>query len=383
LDAAGNLFIADEFNHRVRRVDAATGIIMSMAGNGSTIFGGDGGPATGASLLNPNGVTADIQGNVFLADRQNQRIRRVDGNTGTITTVAGNGQTGFSGDGQPAINASLNLLTGPNTITTPTGLAIDAIGNLFIADTFNHGIRRVDAGTRFITTVAGNGQQGFGGDGGPATSASLNLPAGLALDSAGNLFIADSNNLRLRRVDAASGIITTVAGSGQQSANLGDGGPATNANIYPVGVVVDRSGNLIVADSGNNLIRRVDASTGIITTVAGKVHARGDCSSWPYNGFATERCLWMPMGVSLDTGGNLFIAQTYVFACNVFRVEASTGMIADFAGTGDCGSTGDGGPATSAKVASNAVVSAPDGSGKVFITDPVNHRIRIVKPGAP
>jgi len=203
------------------------------------------------------------------------------------------------------------------------------------------------------------------------------------LDSAGNLFIADSNNFRVRRVDAASRVITTVSGSGQQTGNLGDGGPATSANIYPLDVVVDRSGNLIVADAGNNLIRRVDAFTGIITTVAGKVHTRGDCSSWPYNGFATERCLWMPMGVSLDTGGNLFIAQTYMFDCRVFRVEASTGIIANFAGIGDCGSTGDGGPATSAKVAPNGVVWAPDGSGNVFITDPGSNRIRVVKPGAP
>ncbi len=381
LDSGNNLFVADMNNHRVRRVDAASGIIATVAGDGSTTFGGDGGPATGASLSNPNGVTADIQGNVFLADRENQRVRRVDGSTGIITTVAGNGQAGFSGDGQTATNASLNLLTGTRT-STPTGLAIDAIGNLFIADTFNHRIRRVDAGTGFITTVAGNGQQGFGGDGGPATSASLNFPAGLAVDSAGNLFIADSNNFRIRRVDASSGVITTVAGSGQQTGNLGDGGPATSANIYSLGAAVDTSGNLFIADAGNNRIRRVDAFTGIITTVAGKAHTFGDCSG-PYNGPATDACLSIPMGVSLDAGGNLFIAETYIFDCRVLRVDASTGIITDFAGNGDCGFNGDGGPATSARVAPNAVVWSPDGSGNVFITDPGSNRIRVVKPGAP
>ncbi|TMB06950.1 MAG: hypothetical protein E6J71_30080, partial [Deltaproteobacteria bacterium] len=187
------VYVADQDYSVVRRVDTTTGNEIVVAGVGSLGFSGDGGPATAAALYNPTGVALDGAGNLFIADGGNQRIRRVDAGTGTITTVAGNGTFGFSGDGGPATAAALG---------TPVGVALDGAGNLFIADYYNYRIRRVDAGTGTITTVAGNGTQGFSGDGGPATAAELDGPQGVALDGAGDLFIAESGNARIRRVDA-------------------------------------------------------------------------------------------------------------------------------------------------------------------------------------
>jgi sugar lactone lactonase YvrE len=248
VDASGNLFIADEWNQRIRRVEAATGVITTVAGNGTAGFSGDGGTATSASLARPTGVAVDAAGNLFIADQWNYRIRRVEATTGVITTVAGDGRQGFGGDGGAATSASLN---------TPTRVAVDGSGNLFIADYGNARIRRVEAASGVITTVAGNGIWGFGGDGGAATSANLYFPYGLAVDGSGNLFIADYGNVRVRRVQAASGVITTVAGDGTRGFSE-DGGAATSASLDgPLGVAVDASGNLFIADPGNQRVRRV------------------------------------------------------------------------------------------------------------------------------
>jgi sugar lactone lactonase YvrE len=191
VDAAGNLLIADYGNRRIRRVDGTTGIITTVAGNGNGGFSGDGGAATSASMYNPGGVAVDAAGNLLIADTDSHRIRRVDGTTGIITTVAGNGTSGFSGDGGAATSASLY---------NPVGVAVDAAGNLLIADYWNHRIRRVDGPTGIITTVAGSVNPGFSGDGGPATSASLFWPGGVAVDAAGNLLIADTGTSRIRQV---------------------------------------------------------------------------------------------------------------------------------------------------------------------------------------
>ncbi len=317
----GNLFIADTGNQRIRRVDAA-GMITVVAGNGKSGFSGDDGPATSASLASPSGVAVDTDGSVFIADRGNHRIRRVDAATGTITTAAGNGQSGFSGDSGPATGASL---------ASPNGVAVDRLGNLFIADTGNHRIRRVAAATGIITTVAGNGQSDFSGDSGPATGASLASPSGVAVDTDGNLSIADTGNHRIRRVDAASGAITTLAG-GRGLGFGGDGGPATSASLAsPSGVAVDADGNVFIADTSNHRIRRVDAASGIITTVAGSGSAglAGD------GGSATLASLADPSGVAVDNDRNFFIAD--LFNSCIRRVDGGAGTITTVAGNGFSG----------------------------------------------
>ena len=316
LDGSGNLFIADQEIHRIRRVDAVTGIITTVAGFFFAGFNGDGIAATSARLWVPTRVALDGSGNLYIVDKDNQRIRRVDAGadgqvTGapdeTITTVAGTGIAGFSGDGGLATSSRLRF---------PRGVVVDGSGNLFIADAGNHRIRRVDNSTGIITTVAGTGIAGFSGDGGLATSARLSSPRGVALDSSGNLFIADRDNHIIRRVDADTGIITTVAGNGSCCFN-GDGIAATSAWMhFPSGVVVDGSGNLFIADRVNNRIRRVDAGadglvTGApdetITTVAGNGNLgfNGDgiaaTSAWMANTF----------DVAMDGSGNLFIADSF------------------------------------------------------------------------
>jgi uncharacterized protein (TIGR03437 family) len=244
VDAAGNLYVADTHNSRIRKVSPA-GTITTVAGNGTYGFSGDGGPATGASLHEPYGVAVDAAGNIYVADTRNSRIRKVSP-AGVITTVAGNGTYGFSGDGGPATGASL---------VYPYGVAVDAAGNIYVADSDNRRIRKVSP-TGIITTVAGSGTYGSSGDGGPATGASLNQPCGVAVDAAGNIYVADTYNSRIRKVSPA-GIITAVAGNGIDGFS-GDGGPATGASLcYPFAVAVDAAGNIYVADTSNDRIREV------------------------------------------------------------------------------------------------------------------------------
>jgi sugar lactone lactonase YvrE len=291
-DASGNLFIADTYNNRIRKV-GTNGIITTVAGNGTAAYSGDGGLATSASLYYPSGMAVDASGNLFIADTDNQRVRKVDTN-GFITTVAGDNAYEFSGDGGQATNASL---------WQPFAVAVDASGNLLIADTRNNRIRKVGA-NGIITTVAGGGNPGFFGDGGPAANADLHYPEGVALDASGNLFISDYYNQRIRKV-ATNGIITTVAGDGTNTYS-GDGGPATSAGLNgPLGVAVDASGNLFIADTSNQRIRKVGAN-GIITTEAGN-----GTDAYSGNGGApTNASLATPQGVAVDPSGNLFIADT-------------------------------------------------------------------------
>jgi uncharacterized protein (TIGR03437 family) len=242
VDSAGNLYIADLANNRIRKV--SNGVISTVAGNGTPGFSGDGGLATAAQLDQPYAVAVDSAGNLYIADCWNHRIRKVS--NGVISTVAGNGTPGFSGDNGPATSAQLS---------DPAGVAVDSSGNLFIADMFSNRIRRVSNGA--ITTVAGNGTQGFSGDNGPATSAQLSNPYAVAVDSAGNLYIADMANSRIRKV--SNGAITTVAGGGTQGLG-GDGGPATSAQLSASGVAVYASGSPLIADSGNNRIRQLVAA---------------------------------------------------------------------------------------------------------------------------
>ena len=256
-------------------------------------------PGVGAAIGIASGVAADAAGNVYFASSSLNSVFKLD-RSGVMTRVAGNSRPGYSGDGGPATSARLTLHTPYDSL--PTGVTVDNAGNLFITDTSNHRVRRVSAGG-IITTVAGDGVPGFSGDGGPAVSAHLNYPAGVAADEAGNLFIADLVNNRVRKV-APSGIITTVAGSGTK-AYSGDGGPAASAGLnQPRGVAVDGAGNLFIADAYNFSIRKV-ALNGIITTVAG-VGTRGFSTD---GGPASSTRLDFPTRVAVDASGNLFIAD--------------------------------------------------------------------------
>jgi len=254
LDSAGNLYIADSGNRRVRKVTSA-GIISTIAGTGVQGFSGDGGPATSAQLNTPASIIFSA-GNLYIADSSNQRIRRISSD-GTITTVAGNGVTGFSGDGGPATGASLAF---------PLGMAMDSGGNLYFADGNNNRVRRISpAGV--ITTVAGDGVGHFAGDQGPASSASLDVPEDVAFDGAGNLYIADAGNNRVRKVDS-SGLISTLAGMGDNGFS-GDGGPATEAMLnFPWGLTTDFTGSVYIADRVNSRVRVVSGSLTGLPTLA-------------------------------------------------------------------------------------------------------------------
>jgi trimeric autotransporter adhesin len=236
------------------------GIITTVAGNGTAGYKGDGGPAASAMLNGPQFVAVDASGNVYLTDTSNNRIRMVTKSTGIITTVAGDGTSDNVGEGGLATSASLKY---------PRGVAVDALGNIYIADPGNGRIRLVTKSTGIITTVAGDGTSGYKGDGGPATSASFSYTAGIVVDASGNIYIADTYNHRIRMVTKSTGMVNTVAGDGTMGFR-GEGGLATSASLYgPYGVAVDVSGNIYIADAQNYRIRLVTKSTGIITTVAG------------------------------------------------------------------------------------------------------------------
>jgi streptogramin lyase len=223
LDSVGNIYIVDTYNYRIRKIDAATKIITTVVGDGTAKFRGDGGLATNASIRKSYDVALDTAGNLFIADTHNHVIRKVDAATGIINTVVGQGErSGFEGDGGLATLAKLN---------SPTGVYVDAAGNIYVADTKNDVIRKVDATTNIINTVAGNGTPGPAGDGGLATLAQLDYPEAVWVDGAGNMFIVDTNNCRIRRVDATTGIITTVAGTTYCGYN-GNNQPATDAALY-------------------------------------------------------------------------------------------------------------------------------------------------------
>jgi sugar lactone lactonase YvrE len=293
LDRAGNLYIADYNYNRIRKVDKVTGIITTVAGNGILGYSGDGGPAISASISLPYGVAVDGAGNLYIADLGNGCIRMVAAATGIITTVAG-APTSALGDGGPATSASLG----------PYDVKVDALGNLYIADYGNNRVRMVAAGTGIITTVAGNGVRTYSGDGVPAATASLAYPDGIALDNAGNIYISEEAG-RIRKVAVDTGIITTVAGTGVE-AYSGDGGPATSAQLYyPEGIAVDDAGNLYIGDVGNSRIRKVSSLTGIITTIAGNgiPGFKGD------GGPAINAELWGGEGVALDSSGNIYVAD--------------------------------------------------------------------------
>ena len=418
VDTAGNIYVADCDANVVYEINHDTGIMTAVAGNGIGGYSGDGGAATAAELNNPIAVAVDSSGDLFIADSGNEVIREVSP-SGTITTFAGNGQCGYSGDDGPATNAEF---------TDPNDVAVDSAGDVFIADTFNDVVREVYHATGEIATVAGTGAYGYSGDGGAATAATLAYPAAVAVDSVGNLYIADLLNCVIRKVDA-SGTITTFAGTGQYGYS-GDGVPATAATMgYPTSVAVDSSGDLFIGDDFNNVVREVDAASGKIYTIAGTgvygysgdgeatsaeisyaghvaVDAAGDIiisggtgqvvrevshvtqvittiagnGALGYTGDggpAPDAAFQLANGIATDATGNVYVVDTYA---NVVRkIDSTTGIITTIAGTGTAGYSGDGGPATDAELNDPTAV-AVDSFGNVFISDYGNDVVREVDP---
>ena len=301
VDSSGNVYFADLFSNVVRKVAAGSGVITTVAGTGIAGYSGDGGPATSAELFGPNGVALDGFGDLYISEFPNCVLRKVNLSNGLISTVAGNGTCAASaGDNGPAASAQLAF---SNCVAT------DSLGNIYLCD--NQRIREVNAATGIITTVAGNGGSGYSGDGGPAISASFRIPMAVAVDRFGNLFIADQENNVIRKVSASDGTIATVAGNGYGAPYYGgysgDGGPATSAELYyPNGVAVDSAGNLYIAEYYNQVVRKVTASNGVISTFAG-IHALScaETDAAP----ATSGFLCGPEGLAVDTAGDLFIAE--------------------------------------------------------------------------
>jgi uncharacterized protein YjiK len=290
-DSSGNIYIVDSNNNRIRKIDT-NGNITTVAGDGTGGFGGDNGAATSAQINTPRGIAIDSSGNIYIADTSNHRIRKVATN-GTITTIAGTGTEGYSGDGGAAISAQFYY---------PYSLAFDSDGNLYVADMWNKCIRKIDTNGD-ISTVAGTGTYGYSGDGGVATSAQISQPFGIAIDSNDNLYIADTYNDRIRKVTAITGIITTIAGDGTNGFS-GDGGNATDAQLNnPFGVAVDSSGKIYIADSMNSRIRKVDTN-GTISTLAGGGSGVAD------GGNALSAILSNPTNVAVDNSGNIYIANS-------------------------------------------------------------------------
>lgn len=295
-DGSGNVYIAESANHRIRRIAYGSNVINTIAGTGTATYGGDGGAATAADLNTPTGVAVDAAGNIYICDQNNHRVRRINVSTGIITTVAGNGTAGATGDGGAATAARLNR---------PFAIAFDAAGNYYIADRNNSRIRRVNIATGIITTVAGTGTAGYNGDGISATTAQINFPQGITVGPSGNLYIADNGNNRIRMVDISTGLISTAAGNGG-TGYAGDGVAATATGLNsPTAVAFDGSGNYYIADMNNHAVRMVNTGTGLITTTAGTGTSsyNGDCIS------PTAAQISLPSGFAFDFSGNLMISD--------------------------------------------------------------------------
>ena len=379
LDKNGNFYLASESDNRIYEINAA-GTLTIFAGTGARGYGGDNGPATSAALNSPVSVAVDGSNNVFIADTGNLRIRRVDAVTHTITTVAGNGTSGSAGNGGPATSAELSF---------PFGVYVDGSGNIFISELFPNLIQEVVAATGDIQIVAGNGTQGYTGDGGPATSAELGEPYAVSGDASGNIYIADATNSVIREVyctntavvctppvGLAANDINTVAGTGvacpSSTTSCGDGGPATSAQLnFPEGVFVDGSGNIFIADSGNSRIREVGVANRTIQTVAGTGTAgfSGD------GGSAVSAELSNPFTVLVDGTGNIYIQD--VGNVLIREVIAATGNIQTFAGNGFPQFSGDGYPATDAALDQPAGATS-DGNSNLYVSDSNNDVVREV-----
>jgi sugar lactone lactonase YvrE len=346
--------------------------ISAAVGSGTAGFSGDGSSAVKAEVNFPSSMVLDSAGNLYIADQANYRIRKVD-TSGNISTIAGIGTTGDVGDGKAASSAQIG---------SAGGIAVDSSGSLFFSDTANHVIRKIDSkGT--ITLFAGTGTAGFSGDTTPytiaggianvvATSAKINAPTGIAVDSKGNVYFSDTGNNRIRRVSVTDSSITTVAGDGFGD-YYGDGAGSIYSEVnHPVGLAFDASDNLFIADSLNHRIRKISASNGIISTVAG-IGRPGKADN---GGYAVNSLLHYPTSVSVDSTGNLYIAD---FINNRIRMVNTSGLISTVAGSGRFGKGGDDGPALSATMFFPCSVLVGT-AGKVYVIDSLNTRIRLLTP---
>jgi DNA-binding beta-propeller fold protein YncE len=294
-DTVGNLYFADTFNHRIRRVAGRSGVITTIAGNGSAGYSGDGGPATQASMNEPYGVVIDRAGNVYAADRKNACVRRIDAASGIITTFAGTGAAGYSGDGGPAAKAGL---------VEPNGLAFDPAGRrLYIADVADHRVRLVGMASGLITTLAGTGAAEHSGDGGAARAAGVFGARAVKVAPDGTVYILERQGSSLRRIDPRTGIIDTIAGTGARG--YGGDGRAAAAAVFdaPKEMALDRDGNILIVDTENHAIRRIDRASGTVTTIVGG-HLGGD------GGPATAAGLDRPHGAVVGPDGAIYIGDT-------------------------------------------------------------------------
>ena len=366
ISRAGDLYIHDYNHFVIRKITGATNIISNYCGNYTKGASGIGGPASEAQLYQFNNATVDRAGNIYVTDINNHKVYRIDAATGIINRIAGTGIQGLNhGNGLPATAAN---------IVAPTGVVTDTSGNFYFIEN-GMAVRKVNIQTGIISRVAGGIQYGYSGDGGPATSARLNKANGLAFDLAGNLYISDRDNNVIRKVSAATGIITTVAGSGTAGYS-GNGGLATAATMNePNGVTVDRFGNIYISERGNSVIRRVDAVTGIITTVAGIAGSAG------FNGDnrpAVTAIISYPYGITTDTDGNIIFADQAIH--RVRKITIATGIINTIAGNGSIIYNGDNIPATTAGIFNPGSVCF-DTAGNLYIGE--NARIRKIIYAAP
>jgi streptogramin lyase len=344
---------------------APPGTIASFAGTGQKGYTGDGGPAAAAQLDNPFDVAFDAAGNLYFSDTNNHVVRRVDAKMGTITTVAGSGRKGYSGDGGPATKAELN---------EPYGIELDSDGNLYIVDRLNFSIRVVDAKEQTIRTLAGTGKTGKSEDGGPADKAAFAEPNGLCLDGKGKLYVADVKDQRVRVIDLKAGTIGTACGTSGKKATAGDGGPVAKATLNgPRAVAVGPDGSLFVVEREGNCVRRIDFAKGTIERFAGtgKKGFTGD------GGPAKDATFDGPKEIDIDKNGTVFVVDTENET--IRRIDAKTGIVTTAAGKGRTKSPGrgNGGPATAATLGRPHGVAVRDGA--VYIGDTLSHMIRVVK----
>ena len=296
-DPQGNMIVCMGRQHRIRKMDARTGIITLLAGTGPDGYAGDGGPAVDAVINQPYGLAVDVNGDIYFAQRLDPAVRKIDGRTGVISTVAGTGEFGYSGDGGPGNKAMLR---------EPNDLYLDGRGGLLIADIQDQRVRRVDLATGAITTFAGTGEKSRAGDGNPATDASLMGPRAVCMDSQGNTYVAEREGNGVRKI-SADGILTTVAGQDAEFGYAGDGGPALAAAWgAPKAMRCDLEDNIIVVDTENFAVRRIDARTGLVTTIAGGREG-GDGDGGP----AVDAGISRAHGCGIDAKGDLFIADTH------------------------------------------------------------------------